>query len=252
MFPLERREKIVEYINKKNKASVKELSEYLNVSDVTIRRDLDELTKKGLAVKTHGGALSVYNKLSYEIPYEEKFSANADKKRKIGKAASKIVEDNDVIILDSGSTTFEIVRHLNRNNITVITNDIKIAMEVARKQGISLIVAGGILERPVYTLIGPTTEDFFSKVHVNKTFLGADAISLDFGLSNRTMQEVPIKRSMIEAAEEVILVADHTKLNKKVFAFLCAMDKIDKIIIDKISDEMKKDLIEKGIDVIIA
>lgn len=252
MFQIERQQKILDYINKKRKASVKELSDHFNVSKVTIRRDLDELENKGLVIKIHGGVLSIYNNLSYEIPYNKKFGINAEGKKRIGAAAVKLIEDGDVIILDSGSTTFEVAAQLNKNNVTVITNDIKIAMEAARKPNISLVVAGGILEKGVYTLMGPNTQDFFSKIHVNKTFLGADAISLEYGISNRTIQEVAIKRAMIEAADEVIVVADHNKLNKKVFAFLCKLNEINRLIIDKIDEKTKQELEEMGVEVIQA
>jgi DeoR family fructose operon transcriptional repressor len=252
MFQIERQEQIFNYINKKRKASVKELSNFFNVSKVTIRRDLDELVEKGLAIKIHGGVLSIYNNLSYEIPYNKKFSVNADEKKRIGMTAAKLVENGEVVILDSGSTTFEVATHLDKKDITVITNDIKIAMEVAHKPNMSLIVTGGFLEKSVYTLVGPNTEDFLSKIHVNKTFLGADAISLEYGITNRTMQEIPVKKMMIKAADEVIVVADHSKLNKKVFAFLCGFDEIDKLIIDRIDDDMRKSLNERGVEVILA
>jgi len=252
MFQIERQEQIFNYINKKRKASVKELSNYFNVSKVTIRRDLDELVEKGLAIKIHGGVLSIHNNLSYEIPYDKKFSVNADEKRKIGLTAANLVENGEVVIFDSGSTTFEVAANLNKKDITVITNDIKIAMEVAHKPNISLMVAGGSLEKSVYTLIGPETEEFLSKIHVNKTFLGADAISIEHGITNRTLFEVPVKKYMIKAADEVIVVADHSKLNKKVFYYLCNLDEIDKLIIDRIDEDMRKRLNEMGIEVILA
>jgi DeoR/GlpR family transcriptional regulator of sugar metabolism len=252
MFQIERQEQILKYVNKKRKASVKELSDYLNVSKVTIRRDLDELVEKGLVIKIHGGVLSINNNLSYEIPFKKKLNVNVEEKRKIGTTAARFIEDGEVIILDAGSTTLEVARHLDRKNVTVITNDIKIAVEIAQKPNIKLIVTGGILERSVYTLIGPNAEDFLSKIHVNKTFLGADAISLEHGITNRTLQEVPIKRAMIKAADEVIVVADHSKLNKRVFASLCNLNEIKKLIIDKIDEDFKQALSEIGVEVILA
>ncbi len=252
VFTFERQEQIVDYINKVKKDSVKNLSKRFKVSEVTIRRDLEELTYKGLIIKTHGGALSINHNFSSEIPYAKKFGINVESKKEIGKAAAKLIEENDVVIFDAGSTTLEVATHLpNVKNVTAITNDIKIAMVLAPNPNISLIVTGGMLQKSVYTLVGPMTEDFLSTVHVNKTFLGADALSVDYGITNRTMQEIPIKKAMVEAAEEVIVVVDYSKLNKKVFAQICDLKKINKIVIDKIDSDTEKTLIKMGIQLII-
>lgn len=252
MFAIERQQEILQYINEFGKADVNELSKHFKVSNVTVRRDIAQLSKKGLVIKTFGGVISVENSLTSEIPYESKSHASTNEKMMIGRKASELINDNDVIILDSGSTTFELAKSINNKRITLITNDIKIGMEAACKNEINLIIAGGIIEKSLFTLIGPTTEQFLSKVHVNKTFLGADAISLDSGITNRTMEEIPIKKAMINAAEEVIMLADSSKLRKTVFYSLCDLKCIDKLIIDKIDDKMKKALNDAGVEVIIA
>ncbi|RUS47087.1 DeoR/GlpR family DNA-binding transcription regulator [Cohnella sp. AR92] len=252
MFQIERQEKILQYINKKKKANVNELSDIFEVSKVTIRRDLDELSEKGLVVKTHGGVMSILNKFSYEIPSSSKQESNLEAKRRIGAEAAKLIEDGDIVIFDAGSTTLEVAKNIKNQEITVLTNDIKISMEMAHKRSIKLMVSGGILNESVYTLVGDQTVEFFEKVHVNKTFLGCDAIDLSFGISNRTMEEVETKRAMIEAAEEVIMVTDSSKLNKKVFCHLCEISEIDKLIINEIDDVYKRELEKKGVEVIIA
>lgn len=253
MFPLERQEKLLQYINKKKKANVQELSRLFKVSKVTIRRDLDELASKGLVVKTHGGVLSAENNLSLEIPSSSKFEANSEAKRSIGAAAADMIDDGDIVILDAGSTTLEIARRLERKAVTVLTNDIKIAVETARKPNVRLLVSGGeLLNGSVYTLVGSQASDFFKRVHVNKTFIGCDAIDLDFGVSNRTMQEVEVKRAMIAAANEVIMVTDSSKLNKKVFSFLCDVSAIHKLIINEIEDAFRQELEKRGVEVVIS
>ncbi|MHB8062497.1 MAG: DeoR/GlpR family DNA-binding transcription regulator [Ruminiclostridium sp.] len=251
MFQIERQEKILHYVNKRKKANIAELVSEFGVSKVTIRRDIDELARKELVVKTHGGVISLRNKFSYEIPYASKSEVNSEAKRKIGIMAAKLIEDRDIIILDAGSTTLEVAKNIKSENVTVLTNDIKISMEVAHKHNINLIVVGGALNESVYTLTGNHTVDFFKKVHVNKTILGCDAIDLAFGISNRTMEEVDIKKAMIVAAEEVIMVTDSSKLNKKVFCFLCDTSEIDKLIIDQIDEADKILLEEKGVEVLI-
>lgn len=253
MFPLERQEKLLQYINKKKKANVQELSRMFKVSAVTIRRDLDELASKGLVVKTHGGVLSAMNNLSMEIPSAVKFDANSEAKRSIGAAAAAMIDDGDIIILDAGSTTLEVLRHMQRQNVTVLTNDIKIAMETAHKPNVRLLVSGGeMLDGSVYTLVGSQTAEFFRRVHVNKTFLGCDAIDIGFGVSNRTMEEVEVKRAMIAAADEVIMVTDSSKLNKKVFCFLCEVSAIQKLVINEIDDVFRQELEKRGVEVIVS
>lgn len=251
-FQIERQKRILDYVNESKKATVSELSELIGVSKVTIRRYINELESKGLVIKTHGGVLSLKSDLNNEIPYSSKKDLNAAEKQKIGEAASQLVEEGDVIILDAGSTTHKIVKYLDDKHITVITNDIKIAFELAVKPNINLILTGGVTQKHLYTIIGFETEKFLHKVHVHKTFLGADAINLENGITNRTLEEVAIKQAMIKAAEKVILVVDHSKLNKKAFADVCKLEAIDTIVIDSIDETYQKAFREKGIHVILA
>lgn len=252
MFQLERQEKILRFINKNKKANTEQLSNEFGVSKVTIRRDIENLSSKGLVLKTHGGAISLKNTQLLEIPYDNKALINVAAKKKIGLYASTLIEDGDIIILDSGSTTLEIAKNIDRENITVITNDIKIAMELAHKENIHLIVTGGFLNNSVYTLTGAQTVDYLKSIYVNKSFLGCDAIDLKFGVSNRTYEEIEVKRAMIHAANEVIMVTDDSKLNKKVFCFLCDVSMIDKLIVNKIDKATKDAFIDKSLEVIIA
>jgi DeoR/GlpR family transcriptional regulator of sugar metabolism len=251
MYQIERIEKILEYINAHKKAKIDELSEIFNTSKVTIRNDINELAQKGLVVKTHGGVLSIQNRFSLEIPSTRKFELNIEAKRKIGALATSLINDDDIVILDAGSTTLEVAKHIKKNNVTVITNDIKIGMEVANQSKNKLIMPGGTLEPSVYTLLGDDTANFFSKVHVNKLFLGCDAMDLELGITNRTFHEVSVKQAMMRAAEEVIVVTDSTKLHQKVFAHVCSLFDIDKIIIDMMDDQTRQALQQGGVKVII-
>ena len=251
-FQIERQKKILDYVNNAKKATVNELSALIGVSKVTVRRYIRELEEKGLVIKTHGGVLSLNNDLNNEIPYASKIDRNIAEKRKIGRAAAQLIEDGDVIILDAGSTTLEIVKNLANKYITIITNDIKIAFELAARPNINLIVVGGTVQKNVYTIIGAEAEKFLSKIHVNKTFLGADAIDLEHGITNRTFEEVAIKQAMIRATDEVILVVDHSKLNKKAFAEVCPIEKIDTLVIDSVDETNEKAFAEKGIKIQIA
>ncbi|MHB8278367.1 MAG: DeoR/GlpR family DNA-binding transcription regulator [Candidatus Humimicrobiaceae bacterium] len=252
MFQEERVKKILDFINKETGANVTQLSKKFGVSKVTIRRDLDILVREGLIVKTHGGAIPIQEKLSYEIPYRTKSAISKIEKQKIGREAAKLIKDNDIIILDSGSTTLEIAKRINQKNVTVVTNDINIALEIANNPNIELIVAGGTLIKGVYTLVGDDAIEIFKKIHVNKTYLGCDALDLEFGISNRQLNECKIKLAMINSALEVIMVCDKSKFNKKVSFHLCDVSKINKIITDSIDGKYLNALKEKNIEVIIA
>lgn len=251
MFQIERQEQIINYINQAQKANTNELAKKFNVSAVTIRRDIDMLAADGRIIKTHGGAVAVTQSLKAEIPYSLKAGHNQDAKKQIGLTAAKYINDGDIIILDSGSTTLEIAKNISQKNVTVVTDDIKIAMELSCKENITVIVCGGTLSDPVYTLTGNNATDFFSRLHVNKTFLGCDAVDLDFGISNRTYEEVDIKSAMIQAADEIIMVTDNSKLDKKVFCHLCDISAINKLIINTIDDRNKRGFTEKGVEIIL-
>lgn len=250
MFQIERQEQILEYINQAQKANTTELARKFNVSKVTIRRDIEALAASGLIVKTHGGAVATNTSLIHEIPYSYKAERNQSAKKSIGIAASRYINDGDIIILDSGSTTLEIAKNITQKNITVVTDDIKIAMELSGKSNVTVIVCGGTLSDPVYTLTGNVAVDFFSRLHVNKVFLGCDAVDLDFGISNRTYGEVYIKTAMIEAADEIIMVTDNSKLDRKVFCHLCDISVIDKLIINQIDERNRRGFLEKGVEII--
>ena len=216
MFQIERQEQILEYINQAQKANTTELARKFNVSKVTIRRDIEALAASGLIVKTHGGAVATNTSLIHEIPYSYKAERNQSAKK----------------------------------SITVVTDDIKIAMELSGKSNVTVIVCGGTLSDPVYTLTGNVAVDFFSRLHVNKVFLGCDAVDLDFGISNRTYGEVYIKTAMIEAAGEIIMVTDNSKLDRKVFCHLCDISVIDKLIINQIDERNRRGFLEKGVEII--
>ena len=251
-FQIERQKRILDYVNRSKKATVVELSNLIGVSKVTIRKYISDLESKGLVIKTHGGVLSRSSDLNNEIPYSSKIDLNSMEKQRIGDAAAKLIHEGDVIILDSGSTVLEIVRHIGDKHVTVITDDIKIAFELASKTNINLILTGGVLQKHVYTLTGFETEKFLNKIHVNQTFLGADAINMESGITNRTLEEVAVKQAMIKAAEKVILVADHTKLDKKAFAEVCRLEAIDTIVMDSADEKYQKAFREKGIEMILA
>lgn len=250
MFLEERQIKMLEYINEKQKVSTKKLSEVFKTSVVTIRKDINELYKRGLVLTVHGGVLAYSDKLNLEIPSNEKARLNIEDKKAIGRLAAELIENNDVIILDSGSTTYEVGLAIGKKKVTVITNDIKIAFSLANKPNITLVMPGGTTEKNLYTLCGIETINFFRNIRADKLFLGCDAIDFKTGITNRTLLEIGAKRAMIDVSKKVIAVADKSKHDKEVFAHLCDINEIDVLVTNSISSENKEIAESVGLRVI--
>ena len=252
MFLFERQEKILAYINEVSKVSVRELSELFNTSLVTIRSDIKSPAIRGLIIRTHGGALSTQRGTNSEIPSKIRATQNVSAKQIIAETAASFIEDDDIIILDSGSTTYEIAQRITSHNVTVITNDLKIGTLLAERGDVSLILTGGVLLPKVYALIGSDTINFLKRIRADKLFLGCDAIDFEWGVSNRTIEEVSIKQTMMAAARYVVAVVDHSKFGKQVFARLCDMTDIDIFITDQMPPAQVEELRMLGLQVRIA
>ena len=250
MLKQERQQRLLTYVNARQRATVEELSAILEVSKVTVRRDLDELNDAGLTVKTFGGALSKDSVLSMEIPVSQKTALCIDEKRRIGAICAAMIEDGDVVILDSGTTTLEIARRLIGKQVIVITNDLNIAFVLTPRSSVTVVMAGGIVQAGVNVTIGHETEKLFGELHANKTFLAADAWSLEHGITDRSYAQLPIKRAMLAAANKKILATDHTKCGQHVFAHVCPMAEIDTLVSDSIDPDIADSLRNAGIEVV--
>ncbi|TVY11084.1 DeoR/GlpR family DNA-binding transcription regulator [Paenibacillus cremeus] len=214
MLAAERKIRIVEYVKQHRVATIAELAQQFDVHEATIRRDLEEIEQKGLAKRTHGG-VTIDQWTNDEPAFNERASHQLDQKMRIGKAAASLVQDGEHIIIDSGTTTLHIARNLvHRSNITVVTNDMNIVMELRDAPGIKVILAGGELYPSSYMFNGMFTDHVLRSVHVQKAFLGIPVIHPKHGLMHPEAQLVPTKQWMIEAAEKIIVVADDGKLGK--------------------------------------
>jgi len=232
MLPNQRREKILELLKEDGSAKVIELAKIFKVTEVTVRQDLEKLEKEGLINREHGGAFlkSVEDNVrNFALMNQD----NMDRKQLIGKKAAELVESGDTIILDSGSTTTEIAKHLaGRKNLTVITNALNIALLLGAEPGIEVIVTGGEFKPPTLSLTGQKAAAFFEGIHVDKLFLATAGISLRSGLTYPSLSDIVVKKAMIDVAEKVYLVADSSKIGKNAFASLGALSLIDYIITD--------------------
>jgi len=252
---VERRMKIMQLLSVNDQVFVNELSKEFGVSEVTIRNDLKKLENKKLLIRARGGAMSINQVVSFDQHVEEKYKKNRPEKSRIGKIAAKMIHDSDTVIIDSGTTTLEIIKNLSPslNDVTIITNALNIANQLVSRPNINLIIPGGMLRKNSLSLVGPLAEKSFRNFFVDKVFLGVDGFDTMKGISTPNIEEASLNQIMIEVAREVIIVTDSSKFLRKSLAFICNLDRIHNVITDAgISDEDKKRLTDAGINVIIA
>lgn len=255
MLPAERQERIVDFVNKAGFISITKLIELLQVSKPTIMRDLSKLEQQQKLIRTYGGAASLKRGTRFETRHAVKEEHEITKKRQIAALAKQMIHPGETILLDSGSTTLALAKELMMiKNVTILTNDIKIAMVLCSNDAIELVMLGGYRRRGVYSLVGPLTEHMLDILNVDKAFLGTDAIDLKRGLTNSNIYEQGIKQKMIAAGKETFLLADSTKFQKVAFSKMSTIDIFDHVITDDglTDDELIQSIQERGINLQIA
>lgn len=249
----ERRSRIISLLAQQGKVKVNELSSEFGVSEVTIRRDLASLEKDGLIERTHGGAV-FSTKSRFELSFDQKASKNMEEKIRISKEALALIEDGDTIMLDSGTTTFQLAKRLKtKKNLTVVTNAINMAPELSAVPDLTLVILGGFFKPSTGATIGPMTIRNLQDMHVDKFFIGCNAITIKGGLMTADMNDAETRRAMINSAAQVIMLADSSKFGKLSFCSIAPADAIDVIITDSNLDSHTIDAFQKkGIKVILA
>lgn len=213
-------------------ASVAKLSEIFGVSEVTIRKDLQALEERDLLVRTHGGAV-LKEHYNYDLPFEAQAERHADEKRRIGRAAAQLVEDNDTLILAFGSTTREIARHLRgKRNVTAATDSIYICHELMNNLDVEVLMPGGQLRPTTGTVVGPIAERMLREHTFRKLFLGVDGYDVGYGLTTTSPAVAHLNRVMMSVAEQVIMVTDSSKFGRRGLSLICGPEEIDVLITD--------------------
>ncbi|WP_251861682.1 DeoR/GlpR family DNA-binding transcription regulator [Clostridium sp. Marseille-Q2269] len=232
MLPVERENYIIEKLNQLGSVKVEDAANELNVSLMTIRRDFDRLQEKGILYRSYGGAVKRSIYLS-EQAYDLKKISNISIKEKIAEKALSIVKEGDSIFLDAGTTTFELSKRLSEiKNITVITNDLKIALELYQNN-IKTYVVGGRVQEETGCIIGPTADEFISNIKVNLAFLGTSGIDSDFKLSTPTFEKASLKKRIVKSASYSVLLTDSSKFNNESFVNIFSIELLNCIITDK-------------------
>lgn len=231
--PLERQKGILTVLEKKDYAEVSYLSQEFNVSEMTIRRDLEKLEKEGELIRVLGGA-KLSTKKVYEGTVDERLSTNLAEKRKIAVMAVSLIEDGDVIAFDASTSALEVSKRLKGfESLTVVTNNISIAVELASEKGITVILLGGYVRGKSLSTIGGSLVQYLQSINIDKCFISSKAISFEEGLTDATIDEGEAKQAMIRKSNQVIVLADHTKLETVAFFQVCPASSIQIIVTDK-------------------
>jgi len=249
----ERQQQILRSLGRQKRISVGEICEQFSVSEATARRDLESLAEQGKLQRVHGGAIPV-EQAPPELPILERESEQPDEKMRIGSAAAHLIADNETVFLGSGTTILEVARNLrNRRNLTVITNSLPVLNTLTGLDGVTVVSLGGMLRNSELSFIGHITEQALTEVRADKVFMGARGVSLEHGLTNDYLEETKTDRAILNIGREVIIVADHTKVNRVATAFLASLDNVHTLVTDNKADkEFIKAIKKQGITVVLA
>lgn len=245
-----RRATILDVLTQDGFVDVSSLQELLGCSEATIRRDLQHLERDGYLRRTHGGAiLDGYR----ERPLTTKMGEMADAKQAIAQVAISLIEEGQAVGFTGGTTTQHVARALfSRPGLTVVTNAVNVAMELADRD-MRVIMTGGELRGETYELVGPLAEPVASQIHLDLILVGVDGLSPEGGLTTHNPIEARIDRVLIDRASRVVVVADHTKLGRKTFAQIAPLEAAHTLITDAGADlEMVQEIERAGVNVIIA
>jgi len=230
MFAVQRHELILRQLEQERTVRVAELSAMLGVTEKTVREDLEKLEEKGLLKRIHGGAVRVSDGDEPLLPGDQPNTSNLSAKKLIASRAVAMVEAGDIIALDGGSTTLEMAKLLPNEPLAVVTNDVYIIAELARKEQIRLVVPGGYRERNL--LVGDSAAEFIRSLNIHKAFVSATGIHPDFGLTVFTGSQLSMKRALVETAGRVYCVADRSKFGRGALVTFASLEEIHTIFTD--------------------
>lgn len=248
----ERHKYILDKLHEKGYVNVLDLCKDLDVSGVTIRKDLKLLEDKALLFRSHGGA-TINNPYTNDKPVNEKANIRKEEKSGIGHAGAALIAPNDAIIIASGTTVHNLAKHIQpRGHLTVITSALNVALELLRHPDIEVIQLGGHLRNSSSSVTGPYAERILQDFSCSKLFLGVDGIDLEFGLTTTNILEAHLNQKMINTVQKTIVLADSSKFGKRGFGKICGLEDIDEIITDSgVPQHIVKQLEDMGVKVTV-
>ena len=253
VFARERQDHIARFVEEHGRARVADLAAQFEVSGVTIRKDLLVLESAQRLVRAHGGAIAI-DRSRPELSFDIRERLQADEKSRIGAAGADLVRDGESIVMDASTTALSVARQLKARSgwsqLTIITNGLRIAFELAGQPGITVLMLGGRVRWEALSVVGQLGDGLFDRINVQKAFLGAAGFTVESGMSDATDEEAQIKRSMVSAAREVIAIVDHTKWERAAFATFCSTEQIGLVLTDAAAPAgMVEELRRRSIDV---
>ncbi|CAG7643815.1 putative HTH-type transcriptional regulator YdjF [Paenibacillus solanacearum] len=252
MLPEIRHAKIIEALNETGSVKVSDISKSFQVTEKTIREDLEKLEQRGILKRVHGGAVLVEHDDSM-LPILKRRVRQRPEKEQIAMEAARLIEDGQIVLLDAGSTTLELASLIKDRELTVVTNDTKIADMLAASHQIELCVLGGYRRKGTYTIIGPSAIQMMDELNVDIAFLGCTGIDLQRGLSIFHREEAELKKRMMKASRKVVLLADHSKFDRTALVSFAALEEIHMLITDAdTSSAMAEQIEQRGIQVVRA
>ncbi|MCS6852254.1 MAG: DeoR/GlpR family DNA-binding transcription regulator [Gemmataceae bacterium] len=251
MLVEERRQRVLDLISRRGFVALSDLAQSIDVSESTLRRDLDYWDKQGLIRRTHGGAIYIGDAATLPA-LEDRSASQIEEKRLVARAAAARIRDGDAILLDGGTTTLEVARLLVGRAVQIVTNSLPIAQLFANSREADLVMLGGYVYPKTGVALGPLTVRMMTELHVQQTILSVGGITAK-GLFNSNILLVETERQMMRCADEVVVVADHTKVGRQALAFLCDLGEIDTLIVDAgLTHEQRALLADAGPRLIVA
>ena len=232
MLAIERRREILARLSANGKVLVAELAKDFDVTEETIRRDLEKLDKEGLVSKTYGGAVSKHSS-AIDLPYNVRESANVEQKKKIADLIADLIEDGERVMVDSSSTALYVIKRIKeKKNLTIITNSVKILLELADKPDWTVLSTGGILKKNSLSLTGSSAEKMIRSYHVDTAICSCKGLDTELGITDSNENDSLIKQAMFQSAERRILALDTEKFDKKSFVKVGDFSDIDLVVSD--------------------
>jgi DeoR/GlpR family transcriptional regulator of sugar metabolism len=247
----DRHVRALEVLSEHSEVSVAELSRITGVSEMTVRRDLDELEREGLLRRVHGGATSVVSR-SHEPAYALRAARNVEAKERIGRRAAGLVSDGETLVIDVGTTALALAAALGDVGVTVVTPNLRVANLLADNPTVRLILSGGVVRHGEQSLIGPLAEQAFEDLRCDTAFVGVGGIDLTAGVTEYNLEDAHIKRVTLNTCRRCVVLADASKLGVVAFARVCPLDRIHVLVTDETSEAILQPFRDRGIEVLIA
>jgi DeoR family transcriptional regulator, fructose operon transcriptional repressor len=246
-----RQQRIAEYLQEVEFASLDEIAQRVGASVSTVRRDVTALEAAGNMRRTHGGA-RVVNPRTDEFAFSARDTHQRTEKEAIGRACAELIQPNQTVIMDAGTTVYHVARYLENKTPQVITNSLPVANLYASANRLEVMVSGGVIYPRLGVLVGPTAVEAFSRIHADVAVMSAGGISIE-GISNSHGLLIDIQRAMIKASQKVIFCLDHTKFGRRSVLPLCGLDSADTIVTDSLAPpDLVETLRTHGLEVIVA